>query len=207
MADRQINLRNEYGAMIAYTFTDKQLAFVEAYLDTLNGSEAARRAHYGGNNNTLSTIAYQNLRKPHIAMLIRQRMSVECMTQAETLRHLARIARGVDLTEYITEETNEDGAVIIGFDIAQLRSDGHGDLIKTITSARGGGVRIEFYSRLDALNSIARHHALFVDVIVRAEASDRDLLNDQERITFAENILERLISRQQAGNQITGGGS
>ena len=179
--------------------TDRQLLFVEKYLETLNGTQAARLAGYKGNRNTLSTVAWENMRKPKIAMLIRQRMAVECMTSTENLRHLARIARGIDITSYITQTTDEDGNMAIGFDFERLRRDGYGDLIKSVSPARGGSVKIEFHDRLGALNSIARHHALFTDVIVSMDVDKQDgkLLTEEERHDFAASILERIAKRGQ----------
>lgn len=46
--------------------TKKQHAFIAEYLKTGNGTEAARRAGYKGNDITLATVAKENLRKPPI---------------------------------------------------------------------------------------------------------------------------------------------
>lgn len=47
--------------------TAAQALFVVYYAVTRNGTEAARMAGYEGNHVTLSAVAYENLRKPHIA--------------------------------------------------------------------------------------------------------------------------------------------
>lgn len=54
--------------------TPKQKAFAEHYLECGNKTEAARRAGYKGNDNTLSSIGVENLRKPAIADYIAERM-------------------------------------------------------------------------------------------------------------------------------------
>lgn len=193
----------ESGKSVTYRYSDKQLAFIEAYLDTFNGTGAARRAGYKGNDNVLSTVAWENLRKPKIARLIKQRMAVECMTATENLKHLAQIARGVDIAKYIIEQTvegdNEKSYTIHSFDMDALRKDGLGRLVKSITPARGGGLRIEFIDRLGALNSIAKHHALFTDVIITAQvdAADKGLLDDDDRKKFAQDILGRIDRRSE----------
>jgi phage terminase small subunit len=56
--------------------TEKQRAFVEAYMGEAEGNatEAARMAGYSGNDNTLSTVGAENLRKPKIRAEIRDRV-------------------------------------------------------------------------------------------------------------------------------------
>lgn len=200
MATHLLTLTLDSGESKTYRYTDKQLAFIEHYLDTFNGTESARRAKYKGNDNVLSTVAWENMRKPKIALLIKRRMSVECMTDTENLKHLADIARGVDVTQYVTQEiveTDDGSYTVFGFDIDRLRKDGHGRLIKSISPTRGGGIRIDFTDRLGALNSIAKHHALFTDVIISAQVdeADKGLLKDDERQDFAAGVLARIARR------------
>ncbi len=60
-------------------FTPKQAAFVEWYCSAavnMNGTEAARRAGYKGNDNTLASVAVENLRKPAIRQEIDRRMAL-----------------------------------------------------------------------------------------------------------------------------------
>ena len=70
--------------------TTKQKAFVEAYLETFNGTQAARRAKYKGDDNTLAVVAYENLRKPKIREAIDDRLSEMAMSANEVLARLAR---------------------------------------------------------------------------------------------------------------------
>jgi phage terminase small subunit len=55
--------------------TEKQLKFIELYNG--NGTDAARKAGYDGDEKTLAAIAYENLRKPHIVQAIRERRDHE----------------------------------------------------------------------------------------------------------------------------------
>ena len=60
-------------------FTAKQAAFVEWYCSAavnMNGTVAARRAGYKGNDNTLASVAAENLRKPAIRQEIDRRMAL-----------------------------------------------------------------------------------------------------------------------------------
>lgn len=57
--------------------TAKQTAFVHWYCSALvnmNGTEAARRAGYKGNDNQLGTIAAENMQKPAVRELIDKRL-------------------------------------------------------------------------------------------------------------------------------------
>lgn len=74
--------------------TNKQRAFIEHYLETWNATEAARRAGYEGNDVTLATVGYQNVRKLQIAEAIKQRLAEKAMGADEALSRLAVIARG-----------------------------------------------------------------------------------------------------------------
>ena len=51
---------------MADKLTPKQALFVSEYLKTGNGTEAARRAGYKGNDVTLGQVAAENLKKPQI---------------------------------------------------------------------------------------------------------------------------------------------
>lgn len=53
--------------------TPKQQRFVSEYLKTGNATEAARRAGYKGNDNTLAQVGNENLRKPNVVELIKSK--------------------------------------------------------------------------------------------------------------------------------------
>ena len=53
--------------------TIKQQTFVAEYLKTGNATEAARRAGYKGNDNTLRVVGQENLLKPAIKKLIEEK--------------------------------------------------------------------------------------------------------------------------------------
>lgn len=52
--------------------TPKEAAFIRQYILCRNGVEAARKAGYVGNDNTLGAIASENLRKPKIVEFMRE---------------------------------------------------------------------------------------------------------------------------------------
>lgn len=74
--------------------TRKQKSFIDAYLSTFNATEAARQAKYNGDDVTLASIGWENLRKPEIAQVISMRLSEMAMGADEVLHRLAAQARG-----------------------------------------------------------------------------------------------------------------
>ena len=58
---------------MADKLTPKQALFVSEYLKTGNGTEAARRAGYKGNDVTLCQVGKENLRKPLVAAAIKEK--------------------------------------------------------------------------------------------------------------------------------------
>lgn len=133
--------------------TDKQRVFVEEYLQCWNATEAARRAGYEGNENTLGSVGWENLQKPAIAERISKRIQAKVMCADEVLARLSEQAR-CEYAAYV------DGEGMV--DLARMKADGMLHLIKGVKETRYGR-QIEFYDAQAALVHIGKHHALFVD--------------------------------------------
>ena len=86
--------------------TERQRRFVEAFIETGNGSEAARRAGYKGKN--LNRIATENLSKLVIQKAIEERMkeieSLKTATAEEVIQFLSASMRGEVKEEVIITE-------------------------------------------------------------------------------------------------------
>lgn len=149
--------------------TLKQQAFINAYLETMNGVEAAKRAGYKGAYTTLGSVANENLKKPKIKAEIERRMEVLTMPSAEVLKRLTDMARG-DMTRYITE----DG----GVDIDAMKAEGAGYLLKKYkktkrtTRSKFGNetdtelTEVELYPADGALDKLMRYHSLYNDKVL-----------------------------------------
>lgn len=158
------------------TLTGKQGAFIDAYLGEarFNATEAARIAGYKGDDNTLSSVGYENLRKPDIATVVLERLNEAAMSANEVLARLSKHARGrlVDLL-------NEDGQ----FDLALAEERGVADLLKklkvrTNTRRTREGEEIEdvsyeyeIHDPQAALVHLGKFHKLFAE---RVEHSNPD---------------------------------
>jgi phage terminase small subunit len=151
--------------------TPKMLRFCEAYLGDarFNATEAARLARYKGNDVTLASVGYENLRKPQIKAYISKRFQESAMSSDENLMHIAEIARGVYGPGFFLTETTETVKDDNGIEI-QVKRIGvnwprvkeYGRLIKSLTFTNFGP-RIELHDRVRNLELIGRSHGLFID--------------------------------------------
>ena len=74
--------------------TSKQQLFVEYFVGEASGnaSLAAKLAGYAGSNETLRAVGAENLAKPHIAQLCKQRVEDTAMSANDVLKHITVIA-------------------------------------------------------------------------------------------------------------------
>jgi phage terminase small subunit len=91
--------------------TQRQRLFVEAYLVNPNGREAARAAGYSGDENALSTRAFELMRNPKIAELIGVRVEEAVMRSNEVLSELSAIAKA-DWQDFLEIRRDKDGEII-----------------------------------------------------------------------------------------------
>lgn len=146
--------------------TLKQQLFADAYLGNGgNATAAARSAGYKGNDDTLSSVGEQNLRKLEVIRAISSKTSTLAaergiMPADEVLSRLTRQARAsIDLI------LDENGRPSTKAALAK----GASDLIKSVAVANtkfGENVRIEIHDSQAAAIQLGRYHGLFVDRIV-----------------------------------------
>ena len=190
------------------SFTDKQQAFIDHYLITLNGTEAARRARYKGDDNTLGVVAHENLRKPKIKAEIERILAEQTMSAHETLRRVSDVAAG-DLLDYIDSNGN--------LDIVAMRDAGMGRLLKKYKKTKRTiprkdedpieveQIEIELYASDSAHDKLMRYHGLYNDStriktwkddIVKALADGR-LKPDDVKLAYADqpNLIEEFFKQ------------
>lgn len=94
--------------------TDKQRAFVAAYLDSpdcrWNATRAAEKAGYSGSDAVLATVGSENLRKPKIRAAIEERMSELAMSADEVLLRLGSMAKGEAPTKRVVRTGEDSGS-------------------------------------------------------------------------------------------------
>jgi len=164
--------------------SNKQRAFVDAYLECLNATEAAARARYKGNRNTLRSVGSENLAKPAIAAEIRKHFEASAMTREEVLQRIGDMARN-DISEFITDT----GAI----DWNAVREKGH--LIKKIIHRKGQESQIELHDAQSALALLAKHHRLIGDASRVLNIDLSTLSVDQlTRLAAGEDLIDVLIT-------------
>lgn len=153
--------------------------FVDSYLSNgFNATEAARKAGYKGNDHTLSTVGYENLRKPEIAIEVQGRLNEAAMCANEVLARLSKIARG-EVVDFLDEDGKFDLRTARKLQKAgllkKLKSrrtsknvdtfeEGQGDSRETLeTSLIYEEVEFEMYSAHEALRDLGKFHKLFTD--------------------------------------------
>lgn len=134
--------------------TPLQERFINEYLTDFNATRAAERAGYDGNDVTLASVGYENLRKPQIAEVISKRLTEVAMSPDEVLMRLAEQARA-EQSRYLT---------VRGVDMESLIRDGKGHLVKSVKHTQYGD-NIEFHDSQAALVHIGKHHKLFTDSV------------------------------------------
>lgn len=132
--------------------TGKQRAFVYAYIETLNASEAARRAGYA--DGTEGVRGSENLRKPAIRTAIDRLMRDQAMTAEETIYRLSQHARS-NVGDAVA--VRPGGEIV--FDIDALRLALKEGRIKSIRETKDG-LQVEFHDSQSALNTLAKIHQL-----------------------------------------------
>lgn len=100
--------------------TDKQKAFCDYYIETLNATESYKRAGYKGKGNVAEAAASRLLRNVKVAKYIEEKMQVKesdrVASQNEVLEYLTRVLRGEEKEENVTKlqsKTFEDGVMYV----------------------------------------------------------------------------------------------
>lgn len=148
------------------TLTDKQQAFIEAYLTRcgMNAAAAARAAGYS--EHSAKWTGYELLRDERIRGEIDRRLAASRMSADEILARLEEQARG-DWGELLDESGNVD--------LSKAVREGQTHLIKSITretTRHGERVRVELHDSQRALALLMRPHGLN-QVVVTSEKEDK----------------------------------
>src|SRR5512139_2296155 len=109
----------------------REKQFVEIYLQTWNGTKAAKAAGYADPRRR----AYEMLRRPTVQAQIQERLEEAVMKADEVLARLSQQAR-VDISEFVIEDS-------AGFKINWDKVRECGYLVKSISRTQRDGIRIE----------------------------------------------------------------
>lgn len=135
--------------------TPRQRRFVEAYLQTWNASEAARRAGYTG---APDRIGHELLRKLEIQNRVKARMTELAMQTEEVMQRFTQQAE-LNPSEFFTFDSATGEMTGINWQV--FREKGY--LVKKLSYDRQGRPVLEFHDSQAALNQIGKAHGMFVD--------------------------------------------
>lgn len=146
--------------------TIKQQLFIQHYLTTRNGTEAARLAGYSGDAATLRATASRLLTKVNVRAEVDRRLKPFILTANQVLAGLSSIAE-VDLAEIF----EEDGT----FNLTKAKERGVTKLIKSIEYHKDGKVKkVEVYSAHEGHRDLGKYHGLFpTQLKITAEDTDK----------------------------------
>lgn len=134
---------------------ERQMLFAIEYVKDFNGTQAARRAGYQGNNNALAVTASRVLRYANVRKRISELLAANAMGSQEVLWRLGEQGR-VNIAQFF--KISQGGDVSLNW--AAIRK--HGYLIKSITWTKYGP-RVELHDAQKALELIGKNHGLFTD--------------------------------------------
>ena len=165
---------------MAEKLTGKQQRFIDEYVVCLNGTEAARRAGYAGDDTVLAVDASRLLRNDKVLRAVDAALKEKAMPVNEVLAQLSDIGHGD-----IADALNSFG----GVDPLEAKRRGKSHNIKrlktkvsTFTDKDGQDhetteTEVEMYDRQAALNTLAKFYGLLVD--------RRDITSGGAPVSFA----------------------
>lgn len=182
--------------------TRRQLVWVEWMLRGCSATEAARRAGY----KCPRISGQENLHRPHLQALLKERLEELQMGTDEVLTRLAEQARA-DIG--LLFKRDEKGAIVIDWDkivppeeepeigaAPDLEKRTLGHLIKSIAFTRHGP-KVELYDGQRALELIGKHHGLFKDV----EAHEGEVI---VRVVYEDHYVDPAEAAPSAGADQSG---
>lgn len=190
--------------------TIKQQLFCKYYLETLNATEAARRAGYKGNENTLANVGSDNIRKPKIRAYIDEQLAALTMSADEVLFSLDKIARGADITQFADlvqlYTQDEDGNIYptdlaLKVDLEKIQKAGAGHLIKRLSQNAKGGLTIEWHDPQRALELLGKRYKLFsdraeIDITTGGKPLNLDQTDRDRSILALSETIGDILSQQ-----------
>ena len=168
-----------------HKLTNKQFLFCEHYIQTSNATLSARLAGYSGKDDkAYGGIGSRLLGNVSIRAYLADRYKEFAMTSDEVLMRLANIARA-SLTDYC----DEHGTV----NWEKVAKDGY-----ALKSMKRGG-KLEFESKLRALELIGRAHAMFTDKIAPTDPTGTKEYGADTRNDLISKLLPGIAAKATGG--------
>ena len=183
--------------------SNKQRRFIDEYLRSWNATQSAIKAGYS--EKTARFIGHENLTKPYIQEIIKERLQASHMSADEALEIIAAHARG-DMAELM-----DISSVGFNMDLQAARDKGLTRLIKKVKQKTTTFIakkesdedrevtelEVELYDAQSAAKMILQMHGRFteyVDVISKGESLKTDDAQHNRAILTLANALRKSLS-------------
>lgn len=173
----------------------RQLAFLDHWLKTGNGTESCKVAGYNGDDNTLAVQAYTLLRSPKVQLELKRRLGYNIASADEVLEGLTAHSRA-DMAQVL----RPDGT----FDLKYAKRKGQSKLLKKLKIKKrierdqdGNETEyidheIELHDAQAALNTLAKCHGL----LDRVSTEDQPItVADLERAAKVNSLVNQIAAR------------
>jgi phage terminase small subunit len=164
--------------------TVKQKNFIAAYLTSanFNATEAARLAGYEGDDVTLASVGYENLRKPQILEQVRASMRERAMEPEEIIGRLSDMGRA-SIGDFVTVQEHGGWTV----DLPKAVKNGKMHLIKKYKDTEEG-VELTLHDPLRALETLAKIHKMFGEQQINIEVNTLNLILNALPMEYREPV-------------------
>ncbi len=205
---------------MADDLTPKQSAWIDHFVICRNKTEAAARAGYKGNRNTLANIGSQNYRKPKIRAALNRRLRESTMNADEVLSVLDEQARAdlgeffklveewtffplptddiLDAEEVLDDSDPENERLRVSYlirrvaiDTEKLLDPTYSHLLHKFSASPRSGVSLELYDKQKAAIQLGKHYALFTDVNKNEDWRDKALEYIRNKEVSYESLSKR----------------
>lgn len=188
---------------MAKQLTGMQRMFALEYIICKNGTEAARRAGYKGDDNVLAVTAYENLRNPKIVEFIEARFAEHAMRANEVIERLSDQARA-DMGDFIQVKHN-----YVAVDLEKAKQQNKLHLIKKLKQGKYG-IELELYDAQAAQRTLAQHHGLLkteIEINIAPDLLKRFVDAANSAGVSAGDALEAFVQELASADSSTGGSS
>lgn len=171
--------------------TAKQRAFALEYIICKNGTEAARRAGYAGDDNALAAAASRLLRNVKVVEFINQRFAEMGMRADEVIARMSEQA-AADMGDFIDVRHNW-----MSINLERAKQNNKLHLIKKIKQGKYG-VELELYDAQAAQRTLAQHHGLLkseVNININVELVVKAVRALEDAGIDVQEFFEKAIAR------------
>jgi phage terminase small subunit len=178
-------------ATVAAQLTAKQRTFALEYIICKNGTEAARRAGYAGDDATLAVTASRLLRNAKVVAFINERFAEMAMRADEVIARMSEQA-AADMGDFIDVKHNW-----MSINLERAKQNNKLHLIKKIKQGKYG-VELELYDAQAAQRTLAQHHGLLkseVNININVELVVKAVRALEDAGIDAQEFFEKAIAR------------